>query len=599
MVVTDWQARHGLTGADYQHAFDELVGRGYRLVKVTGCAQGGTARYAGIWQRRGGSPWQARHGISEADYQSTVTTLGGANYRVTHVSAFRLGNSTCFNAIWEQDPGFPMLARHRLNSSEYQALFDSLSRRGWRLRCVSGYEEGGEAKYACVWDEYAGPAWQARHGLDAQAYQQTFDTLARDGFRLIQVCGYTVRGRQLFAAVWEQSPGHDWKARHGVADTAYQAEFDAAVQHGLRLVDVSAYENGSGLAYTSIWEDGLPDQPSGDAVKGVVVPFMQKWAVPGLTCSVARNGSLIATRTFGYANPITREIVTAATRFRVASVSKPITSAAICRLIEQGQLALGDRVFGSGARLGTTFGTTPYGMYVTSITIQHLLQHTSGGWQNDNMDPMFQQPALSANDLISWTLDNRPLANPPGTSYAYSNFGYCVLARVIEAVTGQSYEDYVRASVLAPCGVTDMRVGGDTGLDRQWPEATYWARDLNNAYAMRVRRMDGHGGWLATPTDLLKFGLRVDGFAIPSDILQAATITTMTTGSAVNANYACGWGVNGTGTRQHDGLLPGTLAILLRNGAQHEWAAACNLGIVGSPVLSEFLTTISQVDALV
>ncbi len=127
----------------------------------------------------------------------------------------------------------------------------------------------------------------------------------------------------------------------------------------------------------------------------------------------------------------------------------------------------------------------------------------------------------------------------------------------------------------------------------------YWDKDNDNPYGMRVRRMDAHGGWLATATDLLQFGLRVDGFASPPDILQAGTITTMTTASAANATYACGWGVDGAGTRQHNGLLPGTLSILQRTAAQREWAAVCNTGNVGSLILGEFLTAIAQVDALV
>ena len=599
MIVTDWQARHELTGADYQHAFDELVSRGYRLVKVTGAARGGDARYAGIWHRRGGPPWQARHGISEGDYQSAVTNLGTAGYRVTHVSAFRLGGVTHFNAIFEQDSGVPVIVRHRLTSTEYQQLFDKMAQRGWRLRCVSGYEENGEAHYACIWEEYAGPAWQARHGLDAATYQATFDQLLREQYRLIQVCGYAVRGRQLYAAVWEQSAGHGWSARHGLPDSGYQNEFDTSVAQGMRLVDVSAFENGPGLAYTTIWEDARADNPSGDAVKGVVIPFMQQHAVPGLALSVARNGSVIQMRQFGYANLATREIVTPATRFRVASVSKPITSAAIFRLIEAGRLALTDRVFGTGGRLGTTFGTSPYGMWITSITIQHLLQHTAGGWQNDGTDPMFRQPSLSANDLISWTLDNRPLATQPGTNWAYSNFGYCVLGRVIEAVTGQTYEAYVRSNILAQCGITDMRISGDTGAQRQWPEAFYQGINQENPYDMRVRRMDAHGGWIATATDLLQFGLRVDAFAAPPDILQPATITTMMTPSAVKPTYACGWGVNAAGTRQHNGLLPGTVSILLRNASQHEWAAVCNTGVVTGPILNDFLAAVAKVDTVV
>jgi CubicO group peptidase (beta-lactamase class C family) len=108
---------------------------------------------------------------------------------------------------------------------------------------------------------------------------------------------------------------------------------------------------------------------------------------PASPAASRETAASIARRTFGYANPITREIVTPDTRFRIASVSKPITSRRDLRLIEQGQLALTDRVFGIGARLGTTFGTTPYGMYITSITIQHLLQHTAGGWTNRRHGP--------------------------------------------------------------------------------------------------------------------------------------------------------------------------------------------------------------------
>ena len=600
MIVTDWQARHGLSGADYQTAFDDLFRRGYRLIKVTGAAPGGVPRYAGIWQKRGGNAWQARHGITEADYQSTFVTLRDQGYRPTHVNVFKLGNDIRFNAIFEHDYGVGFLVRHRLNGNDYQALFDERIRKGWRLRCVSGYEQDGEDRYACVWEEYAGPGLIGHHRLDAQAWQQEFDQHARDGFRLIQACGYTVHGRQLFAGVWEQSPGHGWWARHGLPEAQYQSAFDASVRERRRLVDVSMCEAGSGAAYTTIWEDARPDDPSGDIVKGVVTPFMQQWAVPGLAVSVARQGTIVSTRAFGYANPATREIVTPATRFRVASVSKPITSAAIYRLIELGKLALTDRIFGTGARLGTTFGTTPYGLWITNIELEHLLQHTAGGWTNDGMDPMFQQPALSANALISWTLDNRPIGIFPGLNWAYSNFGYCVLGRLIEAVTGQGYEQWVRANILAPCGITDMRLAGSTGSERQWPEAMYRGIDDGNAYGMQVRRMDAHGGWLATSQDLLRFGVRVDGATPPPDILQAGTVATMMTPCPVKASYASGWGVDGSGTRQHDGLLPGNMAILrLAPGpARHAWAAACNTGQPGTPILDAFLAAMQQVDAV-
>src|ERR1700722_5643300 len=449
MIVTDWQARHGLSASDYQTQFDLLAHQGYRLVKVSGYCENNQPRFAGIWYKRGGNRWQARHGVSASAYQQAIVDLDNQGYRPTHVSVFTIGDQLFFSAIWEQEKGLPWIARHHLTSAEYQQLFNELSDKGWRLRCVSGYEVGGDERYACIWDQYAGPAWQARHGLDAAEYQKAFNDLGSQGYRLFQVAGYPVQGVARFAAVWEQSAGHGYKARDGIPAFDYQHEFNDTSAQGFRLADVSGYASGMSACFTTIWEDATADNAA-DPISVRAIPFMQKWAVPGLSMAVARLGNIIVARFFGYANLITREIVTSSTRFRIASVSKPITSSAIFKLIENNQLALTDLIFGVGARLGTTYGTLPYGPNIGNITLKHLLQHASGGWENDSNDPMFKQTNLTAGDLISWTLDNQPLLDVPGHAYRYSNFGYCILGRVIESIKRQPYVDAVRDSVLVP-----------------------------------------------------------------------------------------------------------------------------------------------------
>ncbi len=86
-----------------------------------------------------------------------------------------------------------------------------------------------------------------------------------------------------------------------------------------------------------------------------------------------------------------------------------------------------------GAITGLDYGKPPFHPGIEDITIEHLLTHTSGGWpNNDGHDPMFHNPQMSQHELIAFTLRTRPLDHPPGTNYAYSNFGYCVLGRVIE-----------------------------------------------------------------------------------------------------------------------------------------------------------------------
>jgi D-alanyl-D-alanine carboxypeptidase len=63
---------------------------------------------------------------------------------------------------------------------------------------------------------------------------------------------------------------------------------------------------------------------------------------------------------------------------------------------------------------------------------------------------MFSNNDMNYQELIAWTLENLPLADAPGSKFAYSNFGYSLLGRIIEKITGQQYADYVRRSVLAP-----------------------------------------------------------------------------------------------------------------------------------------------------
>jgi CubicO group peptidase (beta-lactamase class C family) len=308
--------------------------------------------------------------------------------------------------------------------------------------------------------------------------------------------------------------------------------------------------------------------------------FMNKYKVPGLSVAIARHGQFVYRKGFGLADVASGDKVTPDHLFRIASVSKPITSVAIFTLIEKGRLNLSDRVFGREAVLGSDFGSS-YPERVQKITLEHLLTHTCGGWQNDASDPMFLNPAMNSHALIRWTLQNQPLQNEPGTHYAYSNFGYCILGRVIEKVGGKTYAEFVEQNVLAKCDVEDMRIGGNTLLDTAPGEVVYYGQNGESPYGMNVRRMDSHGGWIATPSDLVNFAMRVDGFSYTPSILEPATIETMTTATSANPDYAKGWAVDAAGNWGHTGSLPGTRSIMLRTSSGLCWAALTNTRAAG------------------
>ncbi|HLK58452.1 MAG TPA: serine hydrolase domain-containing protein [Chthonomonadaceae bacterium] len=319
-----------------------------------------------------------------------------------------------------------------------------------------------------------------------------------------------------------------------------------------------------------------------EAMEDTAEAFRMKYDVPALSVAIATQGRLVYMHGFGVTDKDTGEKVTPDNLFRIASVTKPITSTTIFHLIEKGKLRLADRVFGPKAVLGTDYGEPPYKQYIEDITIEHLLTHTAGGWQNDGNDPMFHHPQMDHKELITWTIANQPLQHRPGTNYAYSNFGYCILGRVIEKLTGKPYHEAVQQEVLKPCGITGMRISGNTLEERAPKEVIYYDQNGGNPYGMNVKRMDSHGGWLATPTDLVRFLVRVDGFKTKPDILDLDTIVTMTTASAVQAGYAKGWSVNKYHNWWHNGSMPGTTTIMVRTSGQFCWAALTNTRKVNS-----------------
>lgn len=321
------------------------------------------------------------------------------------------------------------------------------------------------------------------------------------------------------------------------------------------------------------------------AMQDLAMEFVGQFGAPGLSVAITKDGRLVYVEAFGTTG-VRDERLTPRHRFRIASVSKPITSVTIMSLIEGGKLRISDPVFGKGAALGTEFGTQPYGKHVEEITIEHLLTHTAGGWSNSgpDPDPMFTHPRMNHAKLVSWTLDNVPIHHPPGTDFKYSNFGYCVLGRIIEKHTGQSYERYVQEKVLRPCGIREMEIAGNTLADRKPNEVVYEGQGGENPYNMNVSRMDAHGGWLATPTDLVRFLVRVDGFPTKPDILTPHSLRTMTTPSSASAGYAKGWSVNPSNNWWHNGSLPGTASLMVRTSGGLCWAALTNTRRPGSNI---------------
>ena len=308
------------------------------------------------------------------------------------------------------------------------------------------------------------------------------------------------------------------------------------------------------------------------SIDNAVSTFMTSYSIPGVSIAITRSGKLVYAKAYGKMSSTDATAITKANAFRIASVSKPITAVGIMKLLEAGKLTMSSKVFGTGSILGADFPSAPAGTH--DITVQHLLQHTVGVWGNDGNDPMFQQPTYSQSQLINWTLANYPATSGRGT-YRYSNFGYCLLGRIIEKLSGKTYEQFIKDEVLTPCGIATMQIGGSTVAERKSGEVLYTGQNNYNPYAYNIPRLDAHGGWISSATDLARFLVRIDGFTTKADILQSSTITTMITPPA-SSSYACGWLVNASNNWWHSGGLPGTATEIVRSSGGFNMVVLCN-----------------------
>ena len=336
-------------------------------------------------------------------------------------------------------------------------------------------------------------------------------------------------------------------------------------------------------ALTAIAQSGgyNPDRQRGGPVRDSQ-SFQQQFRVPAMSVAVTRGGRFVYDHAGGMADRQHMMQAQQDTLFRIADLSKPITAVTIFSLIQSGKIHLDDKVFGPAGILGTKYGKSPYKPYVADITVDHLLTHTAGGWPADDSDPMFHNNGWDQAKLIASTIENMPLTSQPGTQWAYSNFGYCVLGRVIEEVTGQPYESYVQANVLAFCGITGMQIARNSERDRASNEAVYIGQYSEDPYKFNITRMDSTAGWIASSTQLVQFLNHIAGAPGIPALLKPETVRKMTTPCpaypAGNFRCARGWMVadNGTGTWFHSGSLPGSTSLMIRNPDSSCSAALCN-----------------------
>ena len=313
-----------------------------------------------------------------------------------------------------------------------------------------------------------------------------------------------------------------------------------------------------------------------------VEAYLRKWWMKGASLAIMRNDSLLYAKGYGWADEEKEQKMEPGNILRMASVSKLITAAGIMVLQDKGMLSIKDTVFGPTGILNDTIYKFRDRNY-KKITVEHLLRHQAGFRRDplfssrDVMHQLKLDHAPSAEDYIGLVM-RQSLRFKPGSWQKYSNFGYLLLSRIIEEVSGMPYEKFIQKEVLQKAGCYDMHIAGIYYEDKRKNEVRYYTNEGEGKYIEEYNRsgrtvercyggnditlLSGAGAWCGSPIELARFVASIDGRDEVPDIISKEAVRQMTEYMDKDT-YSLGW--NDTNPRKgwsRTGTLPGTGALV-------------------------------------
>lgn len=368
------------------------------------------------------------------------------------------------------------------------------------------------------------------------------------------------------------------------------------------LIAIDTTEPSATPIVSGKWRVTGLDVPALASFDSMMQSYMEKHGINAGALAVTYKGRLILAHGYTWDDNQSYTIQPGSL-FRIASLSKPITAAAVLKLIQDGQLSLDTRI--TDILTFTPLAGQSFDPRLSKVTVAHLLYH-QGGWDIEKLgfDPMFNDSdiskalgvplPISQANIITY-MSGVPLSYDPGTKYAYSNYGYMLLGQIIESVSKQPYETYVKENVLEPLGMKHTQLGR-TLLENRLPGEVEYHSDFIGPTVFEkngsdvpwpyggwnLENMAAHGGWVSTVVDMARFEASFDhpenNPVLTKDSIKLA-FKAPPEGSG-DRYYAMGWEIvrigGGAMNTWHTGSLDGTLSVMVRRFDGVDWIVIFN-----------------------
>lgn len=285
---------------------------------------------------------------------------------------------------------------------------------------------------------------------------------------------------------------------------------------------------------------------------------------PGAALLIEKDGKIIIEKGYGLADLKTKRPVTPSTDFRMASVSKQFTAMCVMLLAEKNKLILNDPISAFLSQLPPD---------LQSITIRQLLTHTSGMWDYEPLIPDSQSTQVLDEDVLQLIRQKDSTYFAPGTRFRYSNTGYCLLALIVQKVSGIPYADFVEKNIFLPLKMDHslVYIPGENIPERaygyHWKNGVYHYADQSVTSATK-----GDGGVYTSLIDYVKWNRALDADQLLPEVLMDSIFT----GRVKVKNgiqYGYGWFIgkekDNTQCLFHSGESTGFHNIVYKNPKKH------------------------------
>lgn len=287
--------------------------------------------------------------------------------------------------------------------------------------------------------------------------------------------------------------------------------------------------------------------------------LMQRHAgmVPGASVLVIDQGKPIVRKSWGLADVEAGTKATPATNYRLASVTKQFTAAAILLLVQDRKIGLDDRI-------RVFFPALPASL--ESVTVRQLLTHTSGIVDYEDLIPAGTTAQLHDADVLKLLESHDTTYFKPGTSYRYSNSGYALLALIVEKASGKSFATFLHDRIFAPLGMNHT-VAFEDGISTVSNRAFGYTLK-NGKWARKDQSLTsavlGDGGIYSSIDDLAKWDAALYDSRLLNDESRKLAFAAHASTDKPEVKYGFGWRITGE-TLWHSGETSGFRNVIIRN----------------------------------